>query len=137
MEGLGWLWVHYFPLHNGMFLNQLVRVNGIFVPFGSNFIIFLWSAYQLGLLSIFEINLANYWRLNIMEGRVWRHFLCVRVLVDISQPLLIGIWVPRPNKSDLWVTIKYERLQSFSYKCVLDYFFLKHQVQVYTIEAIY
>lgn len=49
----------------------------------------------------------------IVNGRLVRSFLRARVLVDVTRPLLEGIWVPRPNMCDLWISFKYEKLQTF------------------------
>ncbi|KAI9095395.1 hypothetical protein K1719_026429 [Acacia pycnantha] len=37
--------------------------------------------------------------------------------VDIREPLISGLWVPRPHRDKIWVTMKYERLQNYCYDC--------------------
>lgn len=52
-----------------------------------------------------------------MGGRFNRSFARARILVDTGKPLATGFWMDRPDKSEVWVSIKYERLQAFCYKC--------------------
>ncbi|KAI9116350.1 hypothetical protein K1719_012517 [Acacia pycnantha] len=35
----------------------------------------------------------------------------------IHKPLTHGFWVPREKKDPAWITVKYERLQNFCYRC--------------------
>lgn len=53
----------------------------------------------------------------VVNGRVMRDFLRARVLVDISKPLMCGVWIPRPNMEKVWISIKYENLHVFCFKC--------------------
>ncbi|XP_027127113.1 uncharacterized protein [Coffea arabica] len=46
-----------------------------------------------------------------------RKFLRIRVILDITKPLLCGFWVRRRGLSDIWVEFKYEKLGIFCYKC--------------------
>lgn len=45
------------------------------------------------------------WKLN-------RSFIRVRIMMDLSKPLVEGMWVPHPKSKMIWVGVKYERLQS-------------------------
>ncbi|XP_028767323.1 uncharacterized protein LOC114725034 [Neltuma alba] len=53
------------------------------------------------------------------EGKYTRCFARARVLIDIRRPLTHGFWTARPDGSEIWISVKYERLQSFCYKCSL------------------
>ncbi|KAF7812948.1 TMV resistance protein N-like [Senna tora] len=53
----------------------------------------------------------------VEDGKIARAFLRARVVVDISKPLLDGLWIPKPNRGKLWVKLKYERLQQFCFNC--------------------
>lgn len=53
----------------------------------------------------------------VVDGRVLREFMRVRVWIDVAKPLIDGIWVPRPNRERIWLSVKYEKLQNFCYKC--------------------
>lgn len=52
-----------------------------------------------------------------VRGKFTRSFGRARVLVDVNQPLVTGFMVERPDGSDVWVDVKYERLCPFCYKC--------------------
>ena len=46
-----------------------------------------------------------------------RSFLRFRVTINVTQPLTTGFWVPRREKGNVWVCLKYERLQGYCYNC--------------------
>ncbi|KAK4283490.1 hypothetical protein QN277_000434 [Acacia crassicarpa] len=50
-----------------------------------------------------------------VEGRLGRGFIRVRSLIQLTDPLSHGFWVPRNQKPLAWVTVKYERLPDFCY----------------------
>ncbi|KAK9997641.1 hypothetical protein SO802_022327 [Lithocarpus litseifolius] len=52
-------------------------------------------------------------------GSNWRKFTRIKVDIDIEQPLLPGIFLPRPKLDDLWVSLKYEKLSIICYTCGL------------------
>lgn len=52
-----------------------------------------------------------------VKGRLGRCFGRARVLIDVNQPLVTGFLVQRPDESEVWVGVKYERLNSLCYKC--------------------
>ncbi|KAK4263571.1 hypothetical protein QN277_028964 [Acacia crassicarpa] len=51
------------------------------------------------------------------HGRYLRNFLRARIMIDLQKPLAYGFWMPRPDGRKTWITIKYEKLQTFCYKC--------------------
>lgn len=51
-------------------------------------------------------------------GKISRNFIQARVKlqdlgVNLDNPLVDRMWVHRPNGSKIWVSTKYEKLQSF------------------------
>ena len=53
----------------------------------------------------------------VVEGRILRSFLRMRVLLDIRQQLTTGFWVPRKEQKPVWVWLKYEKLQDYCFQC--------------------
>ncbi|KAI9118304.1 hypothetical protein K1719_010636 [Acacia pycnantha] len=51
------------------------------------------------------------------NGRYLRGFLRARVLLDLRRPLAYGFWLTRPNNEKIWISVRYEKLQSFCYSC--------------------
>ncbi|KAI9117829.1 hypothetical protein K1719_011244 [Acacia pycnantha] len=45
------------------------------------------------------------------------NFLRARVVLDLRKPLASGFWLVRPDGKRIWITVKYERLQTFCYNC--------------------
>lgn len=88
----------------------------------------IWAQFHnlpLGMLEE-EVNIQNMG--NLIGELVWyekpkvgdkfnRSFGRARVLVEINKPLVTGFWATRPDDSEVWVTAKYERVQSYCYKC--------------------
>lgn len=52
-----------------------------------------------------------------VDGKLIRPFIRARIEIDIQKPLSTGCWIPRKNLANLWVYIKYERLQDLCYCC--------------------
>ncbi|XP_041010287.1 uncharacterized protein LOC121254353 [Juglans microcarpa x Juglans regia] len=50
------------------------------------------------------------------DGMAWGKCMRVRVAVDLYKPLLRGKWV-QLDEQKYWVSLKYERLQSFCFHC--------------------
>lgn len=49
---------------------------------------------------------------------VWvTQFIRVKVLIQVSQPLVSGFFFPRLHREDTWVQFKYEKLTGFCYNC--------------------
>ncbi|KAI9110533.1 hypothetical protein K1719_018399 [Acacia pycnantha] len=51
------------------------------------------------------------------NGRYLRNFLRVRILLDLRKSLAYGFWLPKPNGSRAWISIRYEKLPNFCYSC--------------------
>ena len=53
------------------------------------------------------------------EGGLIQHqrFTRLRVEVDITRPLMPGFFLPRPGLNDLWISMKYEKLPEFCFRC--------------------
>lgn len=46
----------------------------------------------------------------LIEGRICKNFVRVKVLVDINDPFCTGIAIARPNLPRIWVETRYEKL---------------------------
>ena len=53
----------------------------------------------------------------MVAGNLDRGFVRVRAQIKLTEPLVPGFWIPRGKKNPTWVSIKYERLQNFCFKC--------------------
>ncbi|KAI9111818.1 hypothetical protein K1719_017508 [Acacia pycnantha] len=51
------------------------------------------------------------------DDRYLRSFLRARIVVDLRKPLAYGFWLDRPEGGKVWISIRYEKLQSLCYKC--------------------
>ncbi|KAK4282089.1 hypothetical protein QN277_013507 [Acacia crassicarpa] len=52
-----------------------------------------------------------------LNGRLFRNFLWVRVVLDLRKPLAYGFWMNKPDGGRIWISIRYEKLQSFCFNC--------------------
>lgn len=52
-----------------------------------------------------------------LNGKFNRSYGRARVLIDVKEPLVAGFHVERPGLPAIWVSVKYERLQAFCFKC--------------------
>ncbi|KAI9085702.1 hypothetical protein K1719_032308 [Acacia pycnantha] len=52
-----------------------------------------------------------------LQDKLSRTFIRTRTLVNIQEPLVTGFWVPCPQRGLVWVTVRYERLQTYCYDC--------------------
>lgn len=53
----------------------------------------------------------------IVDNRIIRGFMRVKVSIDITKPLVTGFWVPRKEFPKVWVMLLYEKLQDYCYNC--------------------
>ena len=51
------------------------------------------------------------------ESQSWKKFNRIRVKLNISKPLTLGIFLPCKGRNDLWIGIKYEKLPDLCYNC--------------------
>lgn len=49
-------------------------------------------------------------------GGEWKKFIKIRVEVDIAKPLSLGVFLPQPNRSDLWIGLKYEKFANLYHR---------------------
>ncbi|KAI9084477.1 hypothetical protein K1719_033465 [Acacia pycnantha] len=86
-----WIQIHNVPME-AMYLENAIRI-------GNN---------------VGKVVLAEEPRHN---GRFLRTFLRVRVVLDLRKPLASGFWLNNPDGGKSWISIRYEKLQSFCYIC--------------------
>ena len=48
---------------------------------------------------------------------MWRRFARVRVNINVNKPLCPGIFLPRHERTDIWISLKYKRLPKFCFRC--------------------
>jgi hypothetical protein len=56
-------------------------------------------------------------RLIELDCETDRDFLQFRVEIDITKTLVLRFLISRSSGTELWVTLKYERLSDFFYRC--------------------
>ncbi|XP_075659200.1 uncharacterized protein LOC142629097 [Castanea sativa] len=60
---------------------------------------------------VIEIDLAG------ENGGAWKRFTRIQVEVELLQPLMPGIFLPRDNLPHLWISLRYEKLANVCYRC--------------------
>ncbi|KAF3945993.1 hypothetical protein CMV_027689 [Castanea mollissima] len=60
---------------------------------------------------VIEIELAG------ENGGAWKRFTRIQVEVELLQPLMPGIFLPRDNLPHLWISLRYEKLADVCYRC--------------------
>jgi hypothetical protein len=48
---------------------------------------------------------------------IWQRFARVRINVNVNMPLCPGVFLPRHERHDIWISLKYERLPEFCFRC--------------------
>ena len=47
----------------------------------------------------------------------WKRFILIQAKVDLLQPLMLGIFLPRNTLPHLWISLRYEKLADVCYRC--------------------
>ena len=53
----------------------------------------------------------------VEPGSVWKKFVRIRVDIPLRKPLIPSLFLPRPNNTNSWIGLKYEKLIDVYYKC--------------------
>ncbi|KAI9107142.1 hypothetical protein K1719_021751 [Acacia pycnantha] len=68
-----------------------------------------------------QILRGRLWSINAEDlhynGRYFRNFLRVRVMLDLRKPLVSRFWLLKPDGMNVWISVQYEKLQNFCYNC--------------------
>lgn len=91
-----WAQFHGLPLE-GFFVNNIIKLPG-----------------RLGKVLVVEDP--------FVDGKVVRNFVRAKVLMDVWKPFSAGVFIPRPGLTNIWVSMKYEKLQQLCLRCgILDH----------------
>lgn len=53
----------------------------------------------------------------LVEGILLRSYMRVRLYMDITKPIPTGVWIPRKDLPNTWISFRFEKLQDLCYKC--------------------
>ncbi len=51
------------------------------------------------------------------SGGLWQRFARVRVNINVNNPLCPRVFLPRNERNDIWISLKYERLPEVCFRC--------------------